>query len=131
MIIRLTVKDNDFNDIMKGFIREFPLGITSLPNNISDLEMQESLKLLEKMNYIDRILLNPNKTEHCTEEDKAIIIEQIKKSFTEFVNTRISDYYAKYLINNFEVEIIKSMEDKWENGEVWYWFQHSGSFLNQ
>lgn len=128
MIIRLTVKDNDFYNVMNAFIKRFPLIITSIPN---DLGLEESLKLIERMNHIDR-LLNPNTTETLDESDKQLIIEQIKIAFFEFVNKNVySKDYVEYLKNNFEVEILNFMEDKWENGEVWYWFQNSGSFLNQ
>lgn len=129
MIIKLTVKDNDFNNVMNEFVKRLPIIITSLPSGISNLETKEAIEIIKKINHIDR-LLNHNLTDNYTKEDKEIIIEQIKKSFYEFVNNGAKDY-AKYLTDNFEVDIISYMEDKWENGEMWYWFQHSGSFLNQ
>jgi hypothetical protein len=36
-----------------------------------------------------------------------------------------------YLKQSLKVKIIESVEDKWENGEVVYWLQHSGAVVKQ
>lgn len=130
MIIRLTVEDNDFGDLMDNFMKKFPSVITRIPRNIDDVEPEKQIEIIEEISKIDK-LLNPNVTEKYTEEEKTILIERIIKVFSEFVHNNIDESTASYLDKKFKVNIIDSMEDKWENGEVWYWFQHSGMFLNQ
>lgn len=130
MIIRLTVEDNDFGILMDTFVKHLSSRITKLPSNIESLDGKKQFEICKEIKIIDR-LLNPNVTENHTEEEKEILIKRIKEAFYEFVNYRTEDSTAEYLVKNFKVEIINSMEDKWENGEVWYWFQHSGVWLNQ
>lgn len=130
MIIRLTVEDNDFGDLMNIFLKKFPGVITKIPSNIENMETQNQLDTINEIEEIDK-LLNPNITEKHTNEEKMILIRRIVQAFSEFVYNYIDEHTAEYLEKRFKVEIVDFMEDKWENGEVWYWFQHSGIFLNQ
>lgn len=130
MIIRLTVEDNDFGDLMNIFLKKFPSVITKIPSNIENMETQNQLDTINEIEEIDK-LLNPNITEKHTNEEKMILIRRIVKTFSEFVYNYTDEHTAEYLEKRFKVETVDFMEDKWENGEVWYWFQHSGVFLNQ
>lgn len=130
MIIRLTVEDNDFGDLMNIFLKKFPGVITKIPSNIENMETQNQLDTINEIEEIDK-LLNPNITEKHTNEEKMILIRRIVQAFSEFVYNYTDEHTAEYLEKRFKVEIVDFMEDKWENGEVWYWFQHSGIFLNQ
>lgn len=130
MIIRMTLNDNDFGELMEMFVKGFPNRITALPKNIETLDGKEQFEIIKEIRKIDK-LLNPNITENYTKEEKDLIIKKINESFKIFVENHCDLFSYEYLKDNFKVEIIDSMEDKWENGEVWYWFQHSGVFLNQ
>lgn len=130
MIIRLTVEDNDFGDLMNIFLKKFPGVITKIPSNIENMETQNQLDTINEIEEIDK-LLNPNITEKHTNEEKMILIRRIVIAFSEFVYDYTDEHTAEYLEKRFKVETVDFMEDKWENGEVWYWFQHSGVFLNQ
>lgn len=130
MIIRLTVEDNDFGNVMKNFLSNLDGRMTALPSNIRELGIDTQLEILNNINKINK-LLNPNVTEKHTEEEKTFLKEKIIESFAKYVLTCKDEDTANYLIKNFSVDIIDSMEDKWENGEAWYWFQHSRVVLNQ
>ena len=130
MIIRLTVHDNDFGDLMDMFVRNLFSKMTNFPSNIEELDVENQLNFFREQKVVFR-LLNPNATESHTEEEKTFLIKRVKESFKEFVEKHADSSTADYLSKGLEVEIVNSMEDKWENGEVWYWFQHSGEFLNQ
>ena len=133
MIIKLTVNDNDYGELMNGFVRNLDNRISKIPSNIEELDINEQLEIIKELNMIDR-LINPNITENHTDDEKAILVKRIKQAFEEYINkTYVCDNQdtANYLIKNFDVEIVNSMEDKWENGEVWYWFYHSRTYLCQ
>lgn len=130
MIIRLTVEDNDFGDLMNIFLKKFPGVITKLPYNIENMEIQEQFDAISEIRKIDK-MLNPNITEKHTKEEKKILIKRIIKVFSEFVYNYTDESTAEYLEKKLKVEVVDFMEDKWENGEAWYWFQNSGIFLNQ
>lgn len=130
MIIRLTVQDNDFGNLMNDFVKCLPDRITKIPSCIESMDGKTQFEIIKQINKVDK-LLNPNVTEKHTEEEKVLLIEKTKEAFSDFIHYRVDESTEEYLNRNFSVEIVNSMEDKWENGEVWYWFQHSGVFLNQ
>ena len=120
MIIKMTVKDNDFGDILENFARNLNNRITKLPINIEEMEWFEQLECMKLL------------TENHTEEEKELLIRKIKETFSTYVKDVCKDESdVDYLIGKFKVEIIESMTDKWENGEMVYWFQHSGLVINQ
>lgn len=117
MVIKFTVRDNDYWRVMDSFGNLFSsVLVRELPNEERDRVFK---------------LLNPNLTKSYTEEDKTFLITEIKKMFKNFVESRVDAEASEYLTDNFEVEIITSVEDKWENDEMYYWFQHSDTVINQ
>lgn len=125
MIIRLTVHDNDFGNLIDAYfddlIEWFWFGITINENN---LDYPKEFRISMKMK---RLL---NSCEELTNEDMEFLIDRIKSTFSDFVRQKEPNS-ADYLISNLEVAIIHSLEDKDENGEVWYWLLHSGKYINQ
>ncbi len=140
MIIRMTVHDNDFQDIMNGFVHNLYNGLTSVPMNLYTkytLEepdgdaFNEYIQCSIRVNKI-RELLNPNTTLVLSDEDKKLILQRVKSLFDDYVKTHEpNDTAADYLRNHFEVSIIGCVTDRDENGEAWYWFQTSGCVMNQ
>ena len=129
MIIRLTVNDNDFGYLMNNFVCCLGSRISQLPVNIKDLDVDAQMMIIEETDKVSK-LLNPNSTEKHTEDEKALIKEKIIKAFERHVSLEDKDT-ADYLIRNFKVEFLDSVEDKWENGEAFYWFLHSRAVINQ
>lgn len=117
MIIRLTVKDNDFTHILKNYLK-------NIYNNILYDANDDIMEYLHHDRVIRKIL-NPNYSEDWTEEQKDILIERIKESFKAYCNN------DDYLISNLEVTISKEFTDNWENDEVVYWLQHSNNVITQ
>lgn len=131
MIIRLTVGDNDFSLIIEKYFKDFYKRLTGLiekePSYTDYAAWIKMHKRYEEMNQ----LLNPNVVEKHTKEQKNKIIERVTKTFGEYVSLCTGNDTAEYLKENLEVTIIDTMTDCWENGEAWYWFQHSGVVVNQ
>lgn len=130
MIIKMTVNDNDFGEIIEDFGRNLSMNVLRYPDNIETLDSSIQISILREINLVDK-LLNPNVTEEHTEEEIQLIKKRVKDSFALFIHKRVSEDTARYLIDNFQVDIVKSMEDKWENGEMFYWFQHSEVCIGQ
>lgn len=140
MIIRMTVHDNDFQDIMSGFVHNLYNGLTSVPMNLYTkytLEgpdgdaFNEYIQCSIRVNKI-RELLNPNTTLVLSDEEKKLILQRVKSIFDDYVKTHEpKDAAADYLRNHFETSIIECVTDRDENGEAWYWFQTSGCVMNQ
>lgn len=130
MIIRLTVNDNDFGYLMNTFVCCLGSRISQVPANIKNLDVDAQMMIIDEIDKVSE-LLNPNFAEKHTEDEKALIKEKIIKAFAGYVYAHEDKDTAGYLIREFKVEFLDSVEDKWENGEAFYWFQHSRAVINQ
>ena len=140
MIIRMTVHDNDFQDIMSGFVHNLYNGLTSVPIDLYTkytLEgpdsgaFDEYVQCSIRVNKI-RELLNPNTTLVLSDDEKQLILQRVKSIFDDYVtHHEPNKNAADYLRNQFETSIIGCVTDRDENGEAWYWFQTSGCVMNQ
>lgn len=126
MIVRLTVKDNDFSDVLCRFMSSFYVEVVwGCPLDDKSINFKE-------YKYFNE-LLNPNCDHKLTEEETELLINRIKTSFENYLKKikSISEGTRDYLMSRLDVKIIKSLTDKWENSEVVYWLQHSGKVVNQ
>lgn len=125
MIIRITVNDNDFYFTMMGFMH-------SMWNFRENKKLAVSEQIDAHNRHFDIIdLINPNNSKKLTEEDKNSIITYLKEQFVKYANSNIEEDAREYLIKSLEIKILKTFTDKWENGEAFYWFQHSNKVINQ
>ena len=125
MIIRLSVNDNDFSNVIEEYL-------SGLWSNLvkTDVFLEENtIELFGAKRKINEIL-NPNIDYKLKENDKIFLENQIRKSFRYWCG----NHYpcdADYLSRNIAVEFLDVMKDKWENGEACYWFQHSSCVITQ
>lgn len=144
MIIRLTVNDNDFTQVLEKYLNNKIFNLTlDLMDRAQDLqEKRESHKDDEKVlsqyndaisKYADaesklREIFNVNNHNQLTTEEKEFLKERLQTSF---------DYYIKRynkpqeLLGKLKVKISDTFTDKWENGEVVYWLQSSNTLVIQ
>lgn len=125
MIIRVTVNDNDFY-----------LEIMKFMQSMWSFRDHKTLSVSEQIGEYDRHfrvinLINPNNDKALTEKDKNSIITYLKEQFVKYANSNIKEDDRKYLIESLEIKILKTFTDKWENGEAFYWLQHSNKIVNQ
>ena len=130
MIICLTVHDNDFTNQIKHYMDNFTLYIRELmPEFDSDSLTYEEIKNRHYRETEISRLMNPNMNIVLTDADKKLILQQIKYTFGVFADYHFDKETAKYLKNHLSIKILLRVEDKWENGEVYYWFQHADSYI--
>ncbi len=133
MIIRATVNDNDFYDVMFGFMRtmwNFKRNNKAVSEMTPEEVSAEVDALLEHEDILK--LVNPNNDKKLTAEEEQTVIKHLHKKFAEHLeNACKSSDTKEYLKRHLEIKIQKSFTDKWENGEAFYWFQHSRIVVNQ
>lgn len=144
MIIRLTVNDNDFTQVLEKYLNNKIFNLTlDLMDKAQKLqEKREANKNDEKVlnkyrkameAYADaesklREVFNVNNHNPLTTEEKDFLKERLQTSF---------DYYIKRynkpqeLVGKLRVKISDTFTDKWENGEVVYWLQSSNTLVVQ
>ena len=133
MIIRVTVNDNDFYYVMIGFMKSlWNYKRNSKPT--SEMSIDELEKELDRHIEHEKILqlVNPNNDRQFSSEEEQSLIAYLHKRFAEYIETvdKKSDT-KEYLKQHLQIKIQKSFTDKWENGEAFYWLQHSRTIVNQ
>lgn len=106
------------------------MNITEIYGLSDDNMDYEKLSMYRKRSNEIRSLFNPNNDIVLTKEVKESIKKIVKEGFNTFV-MKNNPKNAEYLKKNVQIDVLSRMEDKWENGEVFYWFQHSDKFLCQ
>ena len=74
-------------------------------------------------------LMNPNSSVVLTDKDKRVIVSQIKRTFGVYCDNHFDKDTANYLKKGLNVKVLTRIEDKWENGEAIYWFQHADKYI--
>lgn len=148
MIIKINFKNNDFEEEMRKYMEKFSTNILydlSYKNVLSDLD-EDNLDILkmkkdlatkwfeayEKANDI----LNPNIDYKATQEDLSWLIDRIKVSLKQYLLNipdlkDCKEFIENTFINDIEISFPLCFYDKWENGEVAYWFSYSGAVIIQ
>lgn len=138
MIIRIDFKDNDYQELVENYLKLFNLNIlydlsVQLDKKISVSCIKAYGNAQEKSNWI----LNPNIDYKVTADDYDWLRERIKTSLKEYLlrNPRLNElskeYIEKHFIKEMDISFPRAFYDKWENGEVGYWFSHSGTVVIQ
>lgn len=134
MIIRMTVRDNDYTQFLESFSN-------GLFNKIYfDSRLRKSPEELGRdlwweLNEVERKvqeLLNPNITESLTTEAKTILKAVVFDRWCKFVDACSKEEHVKdYLKKTFKVSFGYTFTDKWENGEVVYYFTTAQKWISQ
>lgn len=80
-----------------------------------------------------------NKETYPTLEEGTKIVNRVKEGFAEYLDEYceyitgldLSDEEKTWLKENIGVSLGREVLDLDENGNSWYWMQHSGHWLNQ
>lgn len=121
MIIRVTCGDNDFDRVLRLFMNSLYIKVTGV-DICQDFSLDEHKRFSR--------MLNPNVDYPLTDQDREDLVSKIRSTFEKFVKFADPEF-ADYLVRRLEINILNSFEDKWENGEAYYWLQHSGLVVNQ
>lgn len=143
MIIKLTIKDNDFTYILSSYLSKIRKNILCDLNLICEELHKKEKQGIEIntrgfINYYEEsekvnTILNPNITEVLMNEDKKYLINRINSSFKVYLQTytTLDKSTVLYLVHGLKISFPKHIEDKWENGESVYWLQHSNNVITQ
>ena len=138
MIIKLTVRDNDFQKLIEHFVSDwhfYHFNIPTVDEALGCIENTEELLENVRLSFDAdkfRDLINPNYKLCISEEDEKFIIDYIKRRFNKFLEAMDMEAKTKeYLIDAFDVDILSCFYDADENGESFYYLQRSGTLINQ
>ncbi len=140
MIIRIDFKDNDYQELVENYLKKFNRNILyDLSVLLDDKEKISAscVKAYENAQEKSNCILNPNIDYKMTADDYDWLRERIKASLKEYLlrNPRLDElskeYIEKHFIEEMDISFPRAFYDKWENGEIGYWFSHSGTTVIQ
>ena len=126
MIIRLTVRDNDFTSILESFASSL-YWQDSYPRDTANIR-----ELLNDMDHFRDMWSEViNGSGKLTTEQQDEFLEIVLRKFETYIRRRFDgdgddELHRNYLLANIEVKLQKSLTPRWENGEVVYVFPNAG-----
>ena len=142
MIVKYTLKDNDFTQVIEEYLKEFgPFYAFNYPT----FEGVKKFKnLLEKYdNYRDKYYEDKDITLEEFKEIKSKLLVILKANFIQYIsniapnsnwstdgiNAKELQDNKEYILNNIKVTIVTNIPDQWENGEVVYFITNGGKYI--
>ena len=133
MIIRMTVEDNDYTELLEDFadnLQEYLFQETksAIKDNYSP---EITLQLLQTEDII-RNTLWADSVKDVTDEGKTLLKARLHIMWGKYIDSgeqedRIKDYLKK----DFDCSFSFNFKDKWENGEAVYYFTHAKKWISQ
>ena len=131
MIFRITVNDNDFTSILECFADDLFDRIYYAKDD-PEMNSTEWYEKIYKPKQEIQKLMNPNITSKLTDEDKVALRATVLLEWCDYIDSlSVLDDTKDYLKNNFKVSVSFDFTDKWENGEVVYYFTTNQKWISQ
>lgn len=115
MIIKITIKDNDFEPLLAGFCQNLSHGYP-VPMPTADAgndAIFEYIKADKRWNELYHMTDQPDQAEK----------EWFCQSITQAWQCHVKNHQdADYLTKSFECAFVGSITGEWENGETFYFF---------
>lgn len=129
MIIRATFNDNDFTQVLEEFF-DGPLFLNvkyCLEKYRGDSK-EDLTKYFELNEEIESFLRKFQDDEKLSQGEKDRFVHILRDSLTDYINDKYEED-AEYLCEELELKLQKSVTDKWENGEVVYYFTGCDKYI--
>lgn len=133
MIVRITFGDNDLHDELIAIGNTIPyLDLCKIIDvSRSDLTKEDIFENLTTSSRYDK-LRNPNNQKNLNEDDIKFLSATYRKFCEHTIDLLVvNDSDKSYMKERLSVEIVPSYSEKWENGEVLYWFSYSNVIIVQ
>lgn len=130
MIIKMTIRDNDFTQLLEEFLQ----GDYIVKIKQEETTYEEVKEWFDNFNFFMMIFHKDFKNVSQEEKDKFISI--IEKAFVDFIEKYEDEEFEKssrdYVIKNFKIKLTDTLKIRWENGEVVYalYGQYGHSFIH-
>lgn len=134
MIIKYTLKDNDFTQVIEQYLEEYGPFLA-----IHFRTLDDYIEFKKDVSRYGELPINSQEQKKLKEK----LTETIKQRFKDYINSikENSNWHTEgmtakdlieskgYIFNNIKIEIVNSITDKWQNGEVVYYITSNMKYL--
>lgn len=115
MIIRITVRNNDYRPILESFCRKITNGIVPAPPESDDGWCARYVKLQRALGNLTR------PTRELSAEERTETVAAVRTCFENRVRTLdLAPETAKELIDSFECDVVDSVTEEDHAGEMFF-----------
>ena len=129
----MTVEDNDFTELLEDFAGDlrkhfFQETKSAYENDYSPEIIRQLIETEETI----RQTLWADSIKEVTDEGKTLLKARLHIMWGKYVDSgEQEDRIKDYLKRDFKVKLGFKFEDKWENGEVVYYFTGANKWISQ
>lgn len=128
MIIRFTVNDNDYKEVIEKFFNKgLYLMLGYVKKGLTDSEHDMTL-YVRYSTLIDKYCKMIQDGKVFIINDANDLVFMLKDAFSKYLD-EINFEAKDYLKENLDISIVDSVRDKWENGEVLYFFPMHDKYI--
>ena len=128
MIIRFTVNDNDYKEVIEKFFNKgLYLMLGYVKKGLTDSEHDMTL-YVRYSTLIDKYCKMIQDGKPFIINDANDLVFMLKDAFSKYLD-EINFEAKDYLKENLDISIVDSVKDKWENGEVLYFFPMHDKYI--
>ena len=128
MIIKATFHDNDYKNVLEGFFNKgLYLMLCYVKEGLTD-SVEDTTLYVRYSTIIDKYCKMIQDEKIFDKKTQQDLINMVGDAFNKYIDEMYSEQ-AKYLKENLEIEILDSVNDKWENGEVLYFFTMHNKYV--
>ena len=133
MIVRMTVEDNDFTEMLENFANNlFERLYIESSLVLNEFYTPEVLHELIETEEIIRKTMWAESMNDVTDEAKTLLKAKLHIIWGKYVDSiEKEDRIKDYLKRDFNCSFGFTFEDKWENGEVVYYFTTAKKWISQ
>lgn len=133
MIIRMTVEDNDYTEMLEKFADNlFERLYIESSLVLNEFYTPEVLHELIEIEETIRKTMWAESMDGITDEAKTLLKVKLHIIWGKYVDSiEKEDRIKAYLKRDFDCSFSFTFEDKWENGEVVYYFTTAKKWISQ
>ena len=134
MIIEYTLKDNDYTQVIEQYLEEYGPFLAIFFNTIDEhIEFKKDIARYEtlKNNSPEQKELKTKLNKILKQKFKAYINSIAENSNWNTVAITAKELIESrpYILKNIKIKIVHSITDKWQNGEVVYYFTSNMKYI--
>lgn len=121
MILKITINnDNDYTSYIEDFLNNYNCDLWEIVMSILNIYVKDTCTYITTYRELDDFLSSLKYRHTYTKKEKDQLANYIKRAFIRYLADDINT--TAYVRDGLKISYVKSVRDRWQNGEVVYFF---------